>query len=252
MAGFIDGVKKVWSGVTYPWREDGLAEDFVNSDIFPYRRFEELAAIPDAKMSDAERAEYTKLQPQISKSAEGFGGTLGVVTQRGVEAAAGVADEVASGAGRGFDSVIKEKTIFGKIIGWISENWQLALAGIIGIAGMFSGGFIGTIATAGAALLAGNGLAEKLTGKSLLEMSSDVIGKFTQGKSEPQISAAKGKEVPSLASVKTPSMEELVAASGIDYKTDHALAHPPKAKGGFVKSLVEGAQNIAGAAERFA
>ena len=249
MVGFIEGVKKVWDYTI----GGGYADDFVNSDFFPYKRFEELAAIPDAKMSEAERAEFQKLQPQISKSAEGFGGTLGVVTQRGVEAVAGVADEVASGAGRGLNTVIQEKTIFGKILGWISENWQLALAGIIGVAGMFSGGFIGTIAAAGAALLAGNGLAEKLTGKSLLEMGSDLIGKFTHNKSEPQIAVVKGKEPEALANLEVPSMEELAAQSGINYQTNHAVQHPPKTRAGFIEGLVSGAKDMGGTGmtERF-
>lgn len=248
MAGFVDGVKKVWDFTI----GGGYAEAFANSDIFPYRRFEELAAIPPAKMTDAERREYEKLQPQIERSAEGFGGTLGVVTQRGVEAGAGLANEVATGAGRGLDTVIKEQTTFGKILGWISENWQLVLAGVVGVVGMFSGGFMGTIATAGAALLAGNSIAEKLTGKSLLKMGSDVMGKFTHGKSEPQVSVVKEREMPTIAKSEVPSMEELAKASGINYTTNHAARETPKAKQGFVQGLVKGAQEMAGATERFA
>jgi len=253
MAGFMDGVKKVW-GYTIG---GGYADHFANSSLFPYAEFEALAEIPPAKMTEGEKARYEHLQPQIDASANGTAGTIGVLAQRGIESGANFAEEVASGAGRGLDKAIKENTTFGKILGWLSENWQLALAGVIGIAGMFSGGFIGTIATAGAALLAGNGLAEKLTGKSLLEMGSDLIGKFTGGKSvgesAQQVSVVRDVAVAKNAVKQEPTMGELAKASGINYKTNRAAQHEPKARQGFVDALVEGAKNFGGGlAERTA
>ena len=246
---FIGGVKKAWDYTI----GGGYADDIVNSDIFPFKRFEELAAIAPAEMTEGEKAEYTKLQPQISKSAEGFGGTLGVVTQRGVESAAGVANEVVEGGSRGFGSAIKENSTIGKVMSWISENWKLAVAGVLGVAGMLSGGFMGTIAKAGAVLLAGDGVVGKVTGKSIFEIGKNMISGVSDEKVNAPSQHVIEKTVADAPKVSEPSMEQLAKASGINYSSDHAKNHQPKAQGGFVEGLVKGAKEISGVAEgRFA
>lgn len=244
MAGFVDSIKNAWNYTI----GGGYADDIVNSGIFPYKRFEELAAMPTAKMSDENKAEYEKLSKQVSKSAEGFGGTLGVVTERAFESGADVVGEVASGATRGLESAVSENTKMGKAFSWISDNWQLILAGVLGVVGMFSGGFMGMIAKTAAVALAGNSVVEKFSGKNLFEMGSSLLDKFKGGDDAPQKSVVKEKVVSLELEPKnidmSEAMEKLAASSGINYTKGHAAKHSPAQSNGFVDGLVKGAKEM--------
>lgn len=209
-----------WRTVTYPWRSDGLPEDFANSSLFPFKEQQDLARIPDKDLTEEQRARYNKLNSQTNRLMDGgITGNLSVSAERFVDGAETVVGNAAKSA---LEPVIKpfKKALdfIQPALDWLKENWKMVAAGAAAL--FFSGGSLGMVAMIGAGLFIGNEILEKQTGKGLI---GTIQGMFSgkQAEASPTLPPAVEQEKSAtVAPVQSQAVEQAkspeVSAPGIN------------------------------------